>query len=118
MIFKKDTSKQNEFELIKFRCAKGIYQATGLMFFPKKKYNFALIFDRDYEDKVNSSIHMCFVFFPIDVLFLNSKKEIVDIKLNLKPFRFYTPRKPAQYVIELPCSLKNKQFKINSKIKW
>lgn len=57
---------------------------------------------------------MFFVFFPIDVLFLNKDKEIVDLKQRLKPFTFYTSKKPAKYVLEMPLgsikSLDKKDF--------
>jgi len=45
---------------------------------------------------------MLFVFFPIDVIFLNSKKKVVD-KTTLNPWQLnYTPKIPSKYVIELP----------------
>ena len=48
------------------------------------------------------SLHMFLVFYPIDVLFLNKNKKIVEIKQNFKPFTFHTPQNKAKYVIELP----------------
>lgn len=47
-------------------------------------------------------LHMLFVFYPIDILFLNKNKIVAEIKENFKPFSFYTPKNKAQYVIELP----------------
>jgi len=46
---------------------------------------------------------MCFVFFPIDVAFLDSKQRVVEIKENFRPFTLYNPKRKAKYVIEL-CS--------------
>ncbi|MBS3105537.1 DUF192 domain-containing protein [Candidatus Woesearchaeota archaeon] len=48
------------------------------------------------------SLHMLFVFYPIDVLFLDKNKIVVDKKENFKPFRFYKSRKRAMYAVELP----------------
>jgi uncharacterized membrane protein (UPF0127 family) len=93
-------------------------QGLGLMFYPRKKFNFGLIFERPTESIVGSSIHMIFVFFPINVLFLNSKKEIVDIKLNLKPFRLYAPKKKAKYIIELPIEIDLFNIKFKDNISW
>ena len=45
---------------------------------------------------------MLFVFYPIDVIFLDEQKKVVEIKENFRPFRFYTPKKKARYVLELP----------------
>lgn len=47
-----------------------------------------------------SGIHMFFMKMPLDVLFLNEEKQVVD-KVHLKPWQTYNPVKPARYVIEL-----------------
>jgi uncharacterized protein len=46
---------------------------------------------------------MVFVFYPIDVLFLDKNKVVVEVKDNFRPFSFYTPKNKAMYVIELPA---------------
>ena len=46
---------------------------------------------------------MFFVFYSIDVLFLNNEKRIIEIKENFRPFTFYTSTSDkVMYVIELP----------------
>lgn len=47
-----------------------------------------------------SGIHMFFMRIPLDVLFLDGEKVVVD-KVHLKPWQTYNPVKPARYVIEL-----------------
>ena len=47
------------------------------------------------------SLHMFFVFYPIDVLLLDSNKKIVEIKRNFKPFTFWKSSKRGKYVVEL-----------------
>jgi len=93
-------------------------QGRGLMFSSRKKFDYALIFVRDYESRLASAIHMCFVFFPIKILFLNSRKEVVDIKHKIYPFGFYMPRKKAKYIIELPINTKLNNTEIGDKINW
>ena len=44
---------------------------------------------------------MFFVFYPIDVLFLDKNKIVVEIKENFKPFTFYNPKKKSKYILEL-----------------
>lgn len=62
---------------------------------------------------------MFFVFFPIDVLFANKEKKIVEIKENFKPFTFYNPKKKAKYVIELPQNtIKNTKTKIDDTLEF
>jgi len=73
-------------------------KAIGLMFSKKKER--ALIFNFGKEKII--SLHMLFVFYPIDVLFLNKDKKVVEIKQNFRPFTFYMPKNKAQYIIELP----------------
>jgi len=89
----------------------------GLMFEDKKKFNYALVFEFPSESKLGSSLHMLFVFFPIDILFLDKNKTIVD-KVTLEPFTpNYTPKKAAKYVIELPKD-KAKGARIGQKAEW
>jgi len=83
----------------------------GLMF--RKLKNKGLIFIFNKEQVI--SLHMIFVFHPIDVLWLNSEKEVVEIKRIFKPFTFYTPKSKAKYVIEFPANT-IKEIKIKDKI--
>ena len=47
-----------------------------------------------------SSIHMFFMRFPLDIIFLDADKKIVDM-VSIKPWKTYTPKAPSKYVIEL-----------------
>ncbi len=47
-----------------------------------------------------SGIHMFFMRIPLDVLFLDEGKVVVD-KVHLKPWQMYNPREPARFVVEL-----------------
>ena len=76
-------------------CKSILSQARGLMF--RKKQNLVMILPK--EKKI--SLHMCFVFFPIDVLILNKNKKIVEIKKNFKPFSSWTSKKKGKYIVEL-----------------
>lgn len=69
----------------------------GLMFSKRQKR--ALIFKFDKEKMIH--LHMLFVFYPIDVLFLDKNRIVVDKKENFKPFAFYKSKKRAMYAIEL-----------------
>ncbi len=76
-------------------CNSFFSQARGLMF--RQKQNLIMSFNR--ERKI--SLHMFFVFYPIDVLLLNKNKEIVEIKRNFKPFTFWNSKEKGKYVVEL-----------------
>ena len=47
-----------------------------------------------------SAIHMFFMRFPLDIIFLDYDKKVVDM-VSIKPWNTYTPKSPAKYVIEL-----------------
>ena len=89
----------------------------GLMFEKKENFDYALIFELTRESKIGSSVHMMFVFFPIEIVFLNSQKIVID-KATLKPWKLnYTPKKSAKYFIELPLK-KSKTISLGDKINW
>lgn len=47
-----------------------------------------------------SAIHMFFVKFPLDIIFADANKKVVDT-ISINPWKMYTPKKPARYVIEM-----------------
>jgi len=98
-----------------FKICKNLFQKSiGLMFTTKPK---TLIFEFKKEKKI--SLHMFFVFYPIDVLFLNKNKRVVEIKENFKPFTIYFPERHALYIIELPNkTIKRSKTKLNDKISF
>lgn len=49
-----------------------------------------------------NSIHMCFMNFSIDAVFLDKHERIVHLVGNLRPWRFVSPIKGAYSVVELP----------------
>ncbi|MGG3468009.1 DUF192 domain-containing protein [Neobacillus pocheonensis] len=50
-----------------------------------------------------NSIHMCFMHFDIDAVFLNKDGKIVKMVEKLKPWKFVKPVRNAYSVIELPA---------------
>ncbi|HDD31894.1 MAG TPA: DUF192 domain-containing protein [Thermococcus litoralis] len=74
----------------------------GLMLKPTIDY--ALVFVLPRETRINASIHMFFMLQSIDVIFLDSSREIVDLK-RAHPWRIYMPRESAKYIIEAPLGV-------------
>ena len=85
-------------------CISPTSKALGLMF--TKEQDRALVFPFTKETRV--SLHMFFVFYPIDVLFLDESKKVTALKENFRPFTFHNPQKKCKYVIELPRGTINK----------
>ena len=79
-------------------CNNPLSKALGLMFSRKDKDR-ALVFL--FKKKQIVPLHMLFVFYKIDVLFLDKDRKVVEIKRNFKPFTFYTPKSKAMYVAEV-----------------
>ncbi|MDI9624315.1 MAG: DUF192 domain-containing protein [Methanothermobacter sp.] len=77
-----------------------ISRFKGLMF--KKNIKKGLLLEMpEGRGRGGSSIHMFFMRIPLDVIFLDSEKRVVDLA-TLKPWQIYIPKKPARYIIEFP----------------
>jgi uncharacterized protein len=94
--------KFNKKVVSKGRFCNGFFsQLNGLMFSKKLGEGRSLILDRGYESRIDSGIHTLFVFFSLDIVFLDAKKKVVDVR-SAKPFvSLITPRKKARYVVEM-----------------
>jgi uncharacterized membrane protein (UPF0127 family) len=84
-------------------------KALGLMFRKSLPHGSAMLFIFDKPGK--HGIWMPFMRFPIDIVFLDSRKRVVGLHERAKPISFrsgktwkvYYPDEPAKYVIELPA---------------
>ena len=79
-------------------------KALGLMFSRKIKDE-GLVFVFNKPRRID--LHMFFVFYPIDVLFLDEKKKVIEIKKKFRPFTVYLSKEKAKYVIEMPEGIIN-----------
>jgi len=62
-------------------------------------------------------IHMFFVKFPIDLIYLDSKFVVVELRVGLKPWRTHRPKAITNYLIELPAgTISRLKVKIGHKI--
>src|SRR3989338_3569800 len=94
-------------------CTSILSKATGLMV--SLGISHALVFV--FRDEQRVHLHMLFVFFPIDVILLDSKKRVVEVKENLKPFAFYSSRSKACYAIEVPSgTVRKSRTEIGDKV--
>lgn len=91
-------------------------KATGLMFRKSIPDNFGMLFLYQGEDfrgiwMKNTLIHL-------DLIFLNSHREIVDIRINVppceeEPCKTYISKKKAKYVLELKGN-RSKELKLKA----
>lgn len=83
----------------------------GLMFKKEMPENYGLMI------YPCNSIHMFFMNFPIDVLFVNDKDEIIDFLEDFQINKISKIYNKAKYVIELPSgTIKNKKIEKNMKL--
>jgi len=76
-----------------------ISRFLGLMF--KKDLERGLILKLpSSRSRRGSAIHMFFMRFPLDIIFADAEKKIVDM-VSIEPWKTYTPKAPAKYVIEM-----------------
>jgi uncharacterized membrane protein (UPF0127 family) len=88
-----------EIAQIKKYCKNFSSSLKGLMFSKINKAQ-AIIIERKKESILNSSIHMLFVFQKLKIIWLNSNKEVVDIKDAYPFISLLKPKKPAKYILE------------------
>ncbi len=87
------------------RCETFLCHLRGLTFRRSLKDDEGLLLVGERENRLDTTIHMFFVFFPIAAIWLNSDGRVVDAKLA-RPFRpLYAPRAPARDVLEGPPRL-------------
>lgn len=81
-------------------------KAKGLMFrrSMKEKEGFLMEFQKETKPK----IWMLFMRFPIDIIFINKQKKVVDIKTNALPltknpktWKLYQPKEKCKWVLEI-----------------
>lgn len=72
-------------------------QFRGLMFRDIKDKGLLFSFKKPRK----LSLHTFFVFYPIDIYFLDENKKIIDSKLNVRPFRLFVRGVKCSYILEV-----------------
>ena len=83
--------------------------------FPIESRAFVFIFDR-MKNPYEIMIHNLFVFFSIDVYYLDAEFKVVDFVKGFKPFSLcFKPKNKAKYVVEYVSGAVD--FKLGDKMK-
>ncbi|MFH1055119.1 MAG: DUF192 domain-containing protein [Candidatus Altiarchaeota archaeon] len=71
----------------------------GLMLSKRKD----IILAAKKDSVVDSTIHMMFMLYPIDVIWAADDMTVVDVRKQIKPslWRMHKPKNPAKYVVEI-----------------
>ena len=88
----------------------------GLMF--KKKLDYVLVLKPKSNLRISSSVHSLFMRFAIDLVFLDNKKKVVEVA-KLSPWKFYIPKRSADYILEMKQgSIEKYQIAIGDKLNF
>ncbi|HEY61481.1 MAG TPA: hypothetical protein G4N95_02410 [Anaerolineae bacterium] len=82
-------------------CENFLCKMRGLMFYKSVPKSRGLLMVQKRESKMDSAIHMMFVFTNLTIIWLDKKKRVVDTILAKPWMPIYIPKKPALYTLEL-----------------
>lgn len=87
-------------ELLSARwCETFLCRLKGLTFRRHLTDGDGLILVESAESRINTAIHMFFMFMDLGVVWLDSDGRVVDT-VRAKPWRIYAPKVPAKFVLE------------------
>jgi uncharacterized membrane protein (UPF0127 family) len=73
----------------------------GLMFRSGLAAEEGLLLVEGRDARVDSAIHMFFVYMDLAVIWINSENEVVDLVLARAWHPIYIPRAPARFILEI-----------------
>lgn len=83
----------------------------GLMFLQQKDQHALLL-------KGAPSIHTCFMFFSLDVLFLDSQKKIIKIFRSVNPWKMTGFYFKSAYVLEIPIGQLSSKVEVGDSLEF
>jgi len=83
-------------------------RARGIMF--RRSLGKPMLFVFPVKGTLSNAIHSFFCLVRFDAVFLDEKKQVVDVRERIMPFLpLIVPRKPAKYLIEAPAGWARKK---------
>lgn len=96
-------------------CASFFCRLKGLMFHRPLSPDEGLLLVQPKDSRLDSSIHMLFVWFDLGIVWINDEMTIVDMCIAKAWRPAYLPKAPARYVLEIrPENLE--KFHIGQKV--
>jgi uncharacterized membrane protein (UPF0127 family) len=98
-------------------CDSFLCRLRGLMFRSSLASDQGLLLVESRDSRLDTAIHMLFVFMDLAVIWINSDKVVVDNVLAHAWRPAYAPRQPARYILEIhPRRLA--EFKVGDRIEF
>jgi uncharacterized membrane protein (UPF0127 family) len=113
----KNTTRPLPSSLIVFFCDNFLCRLRGLMFRSSLAADKGLLLVESRDTRLDTAIHMLFVFMDLAVIWINSEQEVVDTILARSWHPVYVPRQPARYTLEI-CPERLNEFKIGDVIEF
>jgi hypothetical protein len=98
-------------------CNSFLCRLRGLTFRRELDRDEGLLLVEGHDSRIDTAIHMLFVWFDLAVIWINSDMLVVDKVLARRWHPAYVPKQPAKYILEIhPDRLDD--FEIGHKVKW
>ncbi len=98
-------------------CDSFLCRLRGLMFRSSLPLDTGLLLVEARESRLETAIHMLFVFMDLAVIWINSEQVVVDTVLARAWRPVYAPHQPARYILEIhPDRLH--EFKIGDRVEF
>lgn len=98
-------------------CESFLCQLRGLMFTKSLPDNHGLLLVQRSDSRLNSSIHMMFMWMDLAVIWINGEYSVVDLVLARRWKMAYLPKEAAKYVLEIGVSNLS-DFNIGDKVRF
>lgn len=100
-VFVQNLSRPLETPIRALVCETFLCRLRGLTFRRDIPINQGLLLVQNQDSRLDASIHMMGVFTDLSVVWINSQREVVDIRQARRWHPLYIPRRPAKYILEL-----------------
>lgn len=98
-------------------CDSFLCRLRGLTFRARLDPDEGLLLVQRRDSRLDAAIHMLFVPFDLNVVWINSDKKVVD-KVLARPWRpAYFPRKPACYILEIHPS-RREEYEVGESVEF
>jgi len=98
-------------------CATFACRLIGLTFQRKPAPHRGLLLVQERENRLDAAIHMLGVWMDLTVVWINKRKEVVDVQLARAWRPIYIPKKPALYKLEMAAE-HLADFKVGDRLKF
>jgi uncharacterized membrane protein (UPF0127 family) len=103
--------------IIAHNCRSFFCQLRGLMFRRRLPPGEGLLLVQSRDSRLDSSIHMMFMWIDLAVVWINNANQVVDTCLARRWRPVYIPRKPARYILEMNAEHLH-DFQINDQLRF